>query len=311
MKGLTFWKLAALLLFLILLAFLVPSPNAFAEEIPEYDHSVLPQFEPVTLESCDPLPLSGRAPYAASESGYAQEGWEYRDASLYVKVYEFRVWDTTVQAAYVQIADASQLRTEQAGRYPSKTTARGDAMAKRSNAVIAVNADYFIYHNAGIVYRGGERLRNHASADFDELVVDTAGNFHMLTPLTQEGFDAIEEDILVSFCFGPALVVDGEVQEITDRRVTYKSRCGIAQLGELTYLLVVTDGDSPGDDPSTGLSIPQFAQLMKDLGAVNAYNLDGGLSVTMVFGGSKINGNVMHHRPIGDIVYFATAVPDR
>lgn len=67
-----------------------------------------------------------------------------------------------------------------------------------------------------------------------------------------------------------------------------------------TILLVTVDGRSP--DKSIGVSFLESAKLMKSLGAVQAMNLDGGGSSTMV-----VNNKVMNHpsdttgeRPVGD-----------
>lgn len=300
-------KAILLLIALLLLAFLVPSgailPAAFAQEAAQ-----LPKLEPVELSGdIAPLPLEGNAPYAPQESGYGADGLSYHDDSLDIRIYKTRAYDTPVFVAYVQIADASQLRTEQAKAYPSPAMARTDVMAKRVGAVIACNADYFIFHRSGIVYRKGELLRDRPNEEFDALAIDENGDFHMIAPLTAEGFAAIGSKIVTSFCFGPALVIDGEIHEDVGRDVTYKQRMGIAQVGKLSYMLVATDG--PEEKDSVGLSIPQFSQLMKDLGAIHAYNLDGGSSTCMMFHGAKVNGQKAGKvRSIGDIVYFATAV---
>lgn len=300
-------KALCVLLMAAVIAVCVPSPAVWAEEP---DASLLPVFEPVTLAGgCGKLPLEGVAPYAAPKENYSADGMNYLDDSLSVQIREFRVWDTTVLAARVQVASPTQLRTEQAARYPNQNSMLAIQMARRAKAVIAVNADYFIYHSQGIVYRAGKLLRNRPSEEFDGLIVDKNGDFHLSIPIRAEDYENL--DILCSFAFGPALVKDGEIWDNTDRKVTYKSRVGVAQLAPLTYLLLVCDGDSPGDEESNGLSIQQFSELFKAMGAVTAYNLDGGVSATMVFGGSKINGNVRHGRNVGDILYFATAVPDK
>ena len=84
-------------------------------------------------------------------------------------------------------------------------------------------------------------------------------------------------------------------------------RMGIAQLGPLSYLCIATEG--PENKGSVGLTIAQFAQLMKDRGAIMAYNLDGGSSSAMMFNDQKINAlSTNKTRPICDILYFATLV---
>jgi hypothetical protein len=60
---------------------------------------------------------------------------------------------------------------------------------------------------------------------------------------------------------------------------------GITADGQI--LLVVVDGRQPGY--STGMTMQEFARLFLDLGAVDAMNLDGGGSSTMVVNGEVVN----------------------
>ncbi len=64
-----------------------------------------------------------------------------------------------------------------------------------------------------------------------------------------------------------------------------RTLAGVTGTGAL--LLVTVDGRRPGY--SAGVSLPEAARLMRDLGAVDALNLDGGGSSTMVFGGRVVN----------------------
>jgi hypothetical protein len=63
-----------------------------------------------------------------------------------------------------------------------------------------------------------------------------------------------------------------------------RTMIGVDQYGRL--LLVEVDGDVPS---SQGLSLPEAAELMQSLGAVQAMNMDGGGSSTMEIGGLMIN----------------------
>lgn len=67
-------------------------------------------------------------------------------------------------------------------------------------------------------------------------------------------------------------------------------------------LLVEVDGRYAAH--SQGLSIPEAGRLMKSLGAVEAMNLDGGGSSTMVAGGEVVNtpSDATGQRPVGDAV---------
>ena len=50
---------------------------------------------------------------------------------------------------------------------------------------------------------------------------------------------------------------------------------------------MVVDGRSAGY--SRGVSLTEFAQIFKDLGCTEAYNIDGGGSSTMYFMGRVVN----------------------
>jgi len=70
-------------------------------------------------------------------------------------------------------------------------------------------------------------------------------------------------------------------------------------------VFVVVDGRSPGY--SAGVTMTGLAQIMKDLGATTAYNIDGGGSSTMYFNGSLVNNPLGENKERGtsDILYIA------
>ncbi|MGZ6751783.1 MAG: phosphodiester glycosidase family protein, partial [Nocardioides sp.] len=69
--------------------------------------------------------------------------------------------------------------------------------------------------------------------------------------------------------------------------------------GQGRTVLVTVDGRSVDD---LGLSIPEAAALAKSLGLVDAINLDGGGSTTMVAGGRVVThpSDATGERPVGD-----------
>ena len=82
-------------------------------------------------------------------------------------------------------------------------------------------------------------------------------------------------------------------------------RMALGQLGELHYLLVSVSAEPPYN---YGHTMEQFAAEMYNFGCVQAYNLDGGGTGTLVMNDKVMN--YVFQRMIGDIIYFATAVPD-
>jgi exopolysaccharide biosynthesis protein len=86
----------------------------------------------------------------------------------------------------------------------------------------------------------------------------------------------------------------------------------IGQTGPLEYLILCSEGPESQDFPNQGFSLPQMAKLCVAFGMTNAYNMDGGSSANVSLGGIKINSlSNPKRRAIGDIIYFATLVPNK
>ncbi len=255
-----------------------------------------------------PIDLTGGMP--AQADGYRSDT-EYKDESIRVKLENGYAFGTPYWAAHVTLSNASQLRTAAAGSFQSGRCMPSTALAKRVNAILAINGDYFSYISDGYLIRQGEMYRNLPPAPRDTLLIDENGDFHIVVSATAEKLAAYKDmRIINSFNFGPALVVDGmAAQKFADRNdaaFEARQRVLIAQLGPLEYLCIVTEG--PLERNSKGLTLPEFAQLAASFNVKNAYNLDGGYSSALIFRDKKINapGN-SNHRDINDIIYFASA----
>ena len=257
------------------------------------------------------------SPNLPNQDAYLPDDAGYHDDSIDIRVETFRRNDTTVMAVYVKLSDVSQFRTELAARYPSKQARLVASMTKRVNAVMGINGDYFVYHDQGIVYRNGVRLRFEPVKGRDTLIVDEQGDLHILPHTTKAAWDAYIEaggTVIHSFCFGPGLVVDGEVLSDLDSvrmdngKGKDTQRIAIGQLGHLEYLILATEG--PENAGSVGFDLLEMAQMCKDMGLDNAYNLDGGSSSTVSLNNRKINSlSTGKHREVGDCIWFATLVP--
>ena len=259
----------------------------------------------------EPIPMEAEAGRVPNPDGYLPDLGGYEDDSLSVRIETIRAYETNILVARVKIVDPSQLRTAMAVRYGSTGTVLPDRIAKRANAVLAINGDFFNFNSTGYLVRQGQLYRDKTHETFDVLIIDENADFHILIDPTPEQTHGFEGTIVNSFNFGPALVKDGEIVHTTKRMNVglekETQRVGIAQTGPLEYICVATEG--PEQKGSDGLTIPEFAQLMKDLGAIQAYNLDGGGSSAMMLGGEKINARATRKmRSICDILYFATLV---
>lgn len=244
--------------------------------------------------------------------------WEYEDPSISVKIEKGRIYETNYLVARVKLANASQIRTVMANGYYSPSTLGGETMARRTNAVLAINGDFFSSRNGwGYVARQGKVYRTRCEKEeFDILVIDEKGDLHILEKPDNETLKNLPFTAVNGFTFGPGLIINGEVRQYNTKEDYLAVDCAVekcaqrmclAQVGPLEYLCIGSEG--PEDPGSVGLTLPQFVELVASFeGIQNAYNLDGGSSCHMVFNGKKINSpENPKKRPLCDMIYFASA----
>ncbi len=85
----------------------------------------------------------------------------------------------------------------------------------------------------------------------------------------------------------PLMIQDGQILGECNSGCGSQPRTGIGVTAGGKILMVVVDGRQPRW--SVGPTLDQFAHIMRDLGAVNALNLDGGGSTEMVVEGEVVN----------------------
>ncbi|MBQ4313242.1 MAG: phosphodiester glycosidase family protein [Clostridia bacterium] len=237
----------------------------------------------------------------------------YEDETITVKLWKDKRDGANVNFADVQISNATQFRSAFAGgEYNMNLRSTAEVMAVESNAVLAVNADFYNYRYDGLIIRNGITYRD-APIDWDILLVDSKGDFHVGTYDEIKSSGVLEEcTIYNSFCFGPTLVTDGKVNITNNKPLPSKgnrvARSAIGQLGELHYLICTVDGREGMEE---GMYIEQVAHVMADMGCITAYNLDGGQSTTLVFNNDLYNVVAYGgQRLVGDILYFGTSLPE-
>ena len=296
--------LAAFTIYLLLDTFVITRVYAAAppaaSQAAEGDESVSASEALPGEETADSLP---QEPVITETS--------YQDDSLSITLTQYREADTTIYVADVVLSSPGSLRTALAqdsyGRNLTETTSQ---MAQRAGAILAINGDYYGSREEGYVLRNGVLYRS-TDSDREALVIGEDGTFQIVEEGQTSAEALLEEGAAQIFSFGPALVVDGEVavspDEEVGRAMASNPRTAIAQVGELHYLLVVSDGRT---EDSQGLSLYELASFLEGLGAQTAYNLDGGGSSTLYFNGRVVNnpttnGRTITERKVSDIVYIA------
>jgi len=235
----------------------------------------------------------------------------YSDQNISITITEYREYDTTIYVADVQVSSVEYLQTAFAqNAYGRNVTEKTSKIAETSNAILAINGDYYGSQTEGYVLKNGELYRETASRDQEDFVIWEDGSSTIITEGEVTASSLLENGALQVLSFGPALVMNGlisvsENEEVGKAKAS-NPRTAIAVVDDLHYLFVVSDGRT---DESEGLTLYQLAGFMQNLGADTAYNLDGGGSSTMYFNGEVINnptssGNTIKERSVSDIVYI-------
>ena len=176
------------------------------------------------------------------------------------------------------------------------------SMAKRKNAILAINGDYCGYSKEKLTLRNGTLYNDNFD---DEVLVLMMDGSMRIAPADETGQQMIDSGALHAWSFGPTLVEDSKyANKKTSSHVTaINPRTGIGMIEPLHYIFIVVDGRSGGY--SNGLLLPDFANLFIEYGCKVAYNLDGGGSSEMVMNNKIVNVPCEDgERATSDILYI-------
>ena len=259
-----------------------------------------------------PIDQSGGLPYRAT---FSPEVMVYEDPSIRVERFRVQNSETPYNCYYhyctVTIADASQLRTAAASSFPRLEKRVVQETARKVNAVVAINGDYYGSHEDGFILRQGEVYRDRIERPIDLLLIDEDGDFHVIfgdeEPEKKDKTEWEGKKIINAFSFGPALIVDDRVTLNLNHDPARADAPGrgqrsvIVQTGPLSYLLLTAR--------AVGVSLEEMVELIQSLTdhVEVAYMLDGGESSQLVFLGALVNKPAKNARAISDIIYFASA----
>ena len=235
---------------------------------------------------------------------------EYSDSNTSITLKRYRAYDSDIYVADITVSDASALKTALANNtYGRNITDTTSDIADENNAVLAINGDYYGARQSGYVIRNSKLYRN-TSGDRDALVIQKNGEFKFVSESETSAEQLLQDGALQVFSFGPVLLNNSEISvgenEEVGMAMASNPRTAVGYLGNNHYVFVVSDGRT---SESAGLSLYELASFMKEIGVVDAYNLDGGGSSTMVFKGEIINnpttnGHSNQERAVSDIIYI-------
>lgn len=237
----------------------------------------------------------------------------YTSDGITITITEKTIEDTKVYIADVVITDPSKLSSGLAnGTFGRNITKATSEIASDVGAILAINGDYYGFRNDGYVMRNGYLYRDTKTSgdDNEDLVIYEDGTMEIINESDISAKELQDNGAVQIYSFGPGLVNNGNItvdsNDEVGRAKASNPRTAIGMIEKGHYVLVVSDGRT---SESKGLSLSQLANVMKDLGCVVAYNLDGGGSSTMYFNGNVVNnptsnGNKVKERSVSDIVYI-------
>lgn len=220
----------------------------------------------------------------------------------------------TYYVADVTLSDATVLRSAFAeDTFGENITATTSSIAADNGAIFAINGDYYGFRDTGIVIRNGVVYRDEGAREGLAFFLD--GTVEVYDETTTTADELLAAGVWNTLSFGPALVEDGEiVADLDEAEVDTnignhgiqgdQPRTAIGVIDGNHLVFVVVDGRQSGY--SEGVDLDELAQIMIDLGATTAYNLDGGGSSTMYFDGEVVNSpSNGGERGTSDILYIA------
>ena len=241
----------------------------------------------------------------------------YLDDTILVIAWKEYIQERCCTFAEVKVAHGSQLRRKLAeDSYSSSVQLYASDMANASNAVVAINGDFYAFRDLGITAYQRKLYRNNP-AQVDSCFFTASGDmlFSRAGELMGEGEAQQfmeDNDVVFAVAFGPVLVDNGELQYCSSYPIgeinTEYSRSCIAMTDELHYLLMTINHTM---DARPRATVNELARFIYSKGVQKAYTLDGGQTAEIIMMGGPINHvDFGYERIVSDIIYFATAIPE-
>jgi exopolysaccharide biosynthesis protein len=234
-----------------------------------------------------------------SEAVVTDDSWSADGTTITVREVSTGSGDQTVTyfVADLVLSDATVLRSAFAqDSFGTNIVDETSDIAEQNGAVFAINGDYYGFRETGIVVRNGVAYRDAGARE--GLAFYRDGHVELYDETTTDAATLVDAGVWNTLSFGPALVADGKVLEGIDEVEVDTNfgnhsiqgdqpRTAIGVVEDNHLVLVVVDGRSTGY--SAGATMTELATLVQGLGAVTAYNIDGGGSSTMFFDGEVVN----------------------
>jgi len=261
---------------------------------------------------------------------YSSPNLSVRIEAVYDEAVETMIYITNIRTKDHSGFDIGYSNKQAPGVYGCEQV---DDIAVINNAVFATNSDFAITgENPWIakVIRDGrvfdgmkaknyeyspEEIHDVPNENRDFLAMYPDGT--MAAYMKEDGItygELLDAGVKNMLSFGPILIRDGERTPESLQPGYFLSRtnprCAWGMVEPGHYVNIVADGRE--DWVNRGMTFYDLSGYFQKLGCSVAYNLDGGLSSSIVFMGRflnthKVNATYFVHRPVQEIVYFGVS----
>lgn len=234
----------------------------------------------------------------------------YQSHNIAISITSMRCDSSDVYIADIYVRSLDCFQRVYAGGEWGKTTAKVKKMAEDSGAILAMTGDSGQVIEKGWCIGNGVVWRSTTNRKRDIAVLYKNGELKTFPgPVDYEALEPAMGDMWHCFLFGPVLL-DAEGKAMTEfnsnvGRRNPRSALGYYEPGH--YCFVQVDGRGTKSILETGktnkgITLAALSELMEELGCTAAYNLDGGQSSMMWFGGELLSTPYNGGRRVGDAV---------
>ncbi len=279
-----------------------PTPTQSKEATPGPSGSVEPTLSPTPSTATDPTSWRGKFADKFTTGEVVQTENSYKSANINVSYEKKQNGGVVYYVVDIYLADLKYFKTAFA-KNPDKmgATEHATKIGQENNAVVAINGDY-CSANRGVVIRNGKWYPNGAK-ESDQLVLNYDGTMQTYTANELDVDKLKSQGAWQVWTFGPMLLKDGKpMTEFNSTLMRANARSAIGYYEPGHYCFVMVDVGNPSK--SDGMTLTQLSKLFADLKCKAAFNLDGGHSAEMAFGGKTASKPQDGGRPVSDIVYI-------
>lgn len=253
--------------------------------------------------------------------------WTYIDDKIFINIRSFtdvveRKRDLVWYETEIKLQPGTKFVTQHTNpEYIGRRFMKAEDFATQQQAIFAISDDFygfrvFLKRKPGIIIQNGVLLADESLSkphytlpNYDLIALYPDGRMKTYIAGSIDAETLMAQNVTDTWCFGPALLSEGEINpQVLEKDFEYANpRQTIGMIEPNHYLVMTIEGRNRRSD---GVGLIWTAERMKELGCIEALNLDGGNSVKTVFMGELINSdrhyNSKNDRTVTSLITLGT-----